>query len=589
MEGTTIRTQAAVVVLTMTKDSHGSLDSVSAVFARFDPRGKRSLDALITAAGGQTLERDETCVTLKFSDAVSATSCAVDLWPRLLKPLRKSQREEVGAALRIGIDFGDVVSGADDFHAYRANIASELARLAAPGQVVYSKAAFTNATAQHQLVLHDKKILRVNGVEPIEAYLVAIDGDQTDAVGDTATLTPAPPSRRRGLWRPLLAAVTLMAALGAASAALEVPYDRERLASLVTDVTEKIPGKDAILSWGARLNLLETASVPPAEGHDQTSRLTYRFATASTGTPLAKQGAALAEQIGARLDERGPIDLEVVPSDSQKDSLRRLRAGDIHFAILDGLAGHFGYLGSGPNRLTGADPDLRAIATIWPRAEQFIMRREFVKTGTIDDLLNLKDEKISLGAPNSSGMHSSGLLLRRLQTQSANDVDVVFLSPEEAMEALASGEIAGMSLPGLVPSDMVAALFQTLGSEITILQFNDQHLAKVNERLGLWTNFLIPANTYQGQTEAIQTIAQAHFIATHAEIDSEVVYGISKAILENVSFLDGLSDTVRPLRLETALIGLPVPIHPGALAYYTETPGLEIPLHLTPPDATPTQ
>lgn len=589
MEGTTIRTQAAIVVLMITEDGHGSLDSVSAVFARFDPQGKRSLDSFITAAGGHTLERDETHVILKFPDAVAATSCVVGLRARLLKPLRKSQRDEVGAALRIGIDFGEVTIGSDDLHAYRANIASELARLAGPQQMGLSKAAYVNATAQHQLALQGQKMLRVDGVEPVETYLVAIDGDQTDTVSATDIVMPSPPPRRRSLWRPLLATVALLMALGAASAALEVPYDRERLASVAADVTEKIPGKDVLLSWGEKLNLLDAAPAPSTSGLDQTPQRDYRFATAPTGTPLAKQGTILAEQIGARLDEGGAIDLEVVPSDSQKDSLKRLRAGDIHFAILEGLVGHFGYSGSGPNRLTGADPDLRAVATIWPRAEQFVIRKEFLKTGTIDDLFALKGEKVSLGAPNSSNMHSSGLLLRRLEAQSSDDVDVVFLSQERGVEALVSGEIAGMSLPGLVPSDVVAELFQTLGSEITILQFNDEHLAKANERLGLWANFLIPANTYQGQTEAIQTIAQAHFIATRAETNNDVVYGISKAILENVTFLDGLGETVRPLRLETALIGLPVPLHPGALTYYTETPGLEISLHLMPPDIAPTQ
>ena len=104
----------------------------------------------------------------------------------------------------------------------------------------------------------------------------------------------------------------------------------------------------------------------------------------------------------------------------------------------------------------------------------------------------------------------------------------------------------------------------------------DEQMAQANGGLTLWTRFVIPANTYPGQDKPINTIAQPNFLAVRDDVDEEAVYKIVKTIYENLPFLQNIHKATKAMKLENAIAGLPVPLHPGAARYYREQ-GIEIP------------
>ena len=87
------------------------------------------------------------------------------------------------------------------------------------------------------------------------------------------------------------------------------------------------------------------------------------------------------------------------------------------------------------------------------------------------------------------------------------------------------------------------------------------------------------AGTYPGQDSDIQTIAQPNFLAVNAAVDEEHVYKLTKALYENLPFLQAIHKATEAMDVNAAMGGLPVPLHPGAMRYYKEV-GLEIPAHL---------
>ena len=72
---------------------------------------------------------------------------------------------------------------------------------------------------------------------------------------------------------------------------------------------------------------------------------------------------------------------------------------------------------------------------------------------------------------------------------------------------------------------------------------------------------------------------QPNFLGTHADVDEEHVYLITKTIYENLPFLNGIHPATKVMALEKAIDGLPAPLHPGAARYYQEQ-GLNIPARL---------
>jgi hypothetical protein len=91
------------------------------------------------------------------------------------------------------------------------------------------------------------------------------------------------------------------------------------------------------------------------------------------------------------------------------------------------------------------------------------------------------------------------------------------------------------------------------------------------ERYPFFTRDRIPAQTYPGVGETATLSVGAQWLVG-AEIDEELVYGITKALWhENArKLLDTGHSKAREITLQTALDGIAIPLHPGAERYYRE-------------------
>ncbi len=80
----------------------------------------------------------------------------------------------------------------------------------------------------------------------------------------------------------------------------------------------------------------------------------------------------------------------------------------------------------------------------------------------------------------------------------------------------------------------------------------------------------LPAKTYRGQDEPVETVAVQAILAARSELSEEVVYTITKALFENLELLGNSHHKGKSVSLEHALDGISVPVHPGAAKYYKE-------------------
>jgi TRAP transporter TAXI family solute receptor len=119
-----------------------------------------------------------------------------------------------------------------------------------------------------------------------------------------------------------------------------------------------------------------------------------------------------------------------------------------------------------------------------------------------------------------------------------------------------------------------------MGDDISVLEVNEDQLARINQEYPVWSPYEIDAETYPGQDEVIHTIAQPNILVVNADVPDEDVYQITKAMYENLPFLNNIHPATKAMALEKALDGLPVPLHPGAARFFEEQ-GLEIPDTLT--------
>ena len=81
---------------------------------------------------------------------------------------------------------------------------------------------------------------------------------------------------------------------------------------------------------------------------------------------------------------------------------------------------------------------------------------------------------------------------------------------------------------------------------------------------------IIPAGTYEGQSEDVPTAAVGNLLVTHDGVSDDTVYQMTKLLFENLDKLSASHAAAKAIKLENAVKSLPIPLHPGAERYYKE-------------------
>lgn len=301
----------------------------------------------------------------------------------------------------------------------------------------------------------------------------------------------------------------------------------------------------------------------------------YILATASTGGTYYPVGVAIATLTKVKLEPSTKIGMSAISSAGSGENVKLLRDNEAQFGILQGLFGYYAATGTGPVASDGPQEHLRSVTMLWQNVEHFVVTADEAKTGTMADFVALKGEAMALGAQNSGTIGSNQTLLAGLGVDIDKDYELFYAGYGPSAAAMQDGKVAGLSAPAGVPVGAITQLMSAMPG-VKILSFTDDEAAAADGGKDLWTPYVIPAGTYPGQDEDVHTIAQPNFLAVRDDVDEEAVYQITKTIYENLPFLNAIHAATKAMSTDSAIAGLPVPLHPGAARYYKEI-GMDIP------------
>lgn len=87
---------------------------------------------------------------------------------------------------------------------------------------------------------------------------------------------------------------------------------------------------------------------------------------------------------------------------------------------------------------------------------------------------------------------------------------------------------------------------------------------------GLLVPYVIPANTYKGQTKDVNTFGLAQVMFTDENADEELVYQFTKAFWENIASIQSENTSFAGMDARLGAKDYGIPMHPGALRYFKE-------------------
>lgn len=324
------------------------------------------------------------------------------------------------------------------------------------------------------------------------------------------------------------------------------------------------------------LSVLSLLCLSPGTGEKKTRLI---LATATTGGTYYPVGVAIATLISTHLEDSDNILMTAISSAGSGENIQLLKNKEADLAIIQSLNGVMARQGKGRYK-NDPQPFLRSISVLWENVEHFVILEKFVNSGDMSDLKNIRKKNFSIGRRGSGTEISGREILKSLGYFPEKDFRLSFLGYAPSANALQNGRIVGMNIPAGPPASAITQAFAAIGSKkIRILEFTENQVKAVNLVFPVWKRFMIPPDTYPGQKKVIQTISQPNLLVVHQDLPEDVVYKIVKTMYENLDYLKKIHQATRVMSLDSAVSGLAIPLHPGAVRYYEEK-GLSIPSKL---------
>ena len=213
-------------------------------------------------------------------------------------------------------------------------------------------------------------------------------------------------------------------------------------------------------------------------------------------------------------------------------------------------------------------PKLRIIANLFPEDLHLVLPKD----GTLDGLGDLADKRVGI-AQAGSGTQVAVLQMLEAYDVTRDNMEEAELDNSQSAERLADGQLDAYFYAAGWPVAAMVQLSSTKG--MNLYSFTEEELSTINEIIPSYIPSTIPGGVYEGIDEDTMTPAVSAMLVTSADLDEELVHGITAAIWNDNTrkLLDNGHAKGKQITPDTALDGvasLGVPLHPGAERFYRE-------------------
>jgi TRAP transporter TAXI family solute receptor len=215
---------------------------------------------------------------------------------------------------------------------------------------------------------------------------------------------------------------------------------------------------------------------------------------------------------------------------------------------------------------------VRALSSIYANYMQIVA----IDGSGIKTVPDLKGKRVSTGAP-GSGVEVKGLRVLEAYGLTPKDFkNQDRLGAAESAGALKDRKLDAFFWDGGLPTAAILDLGATPGLRIHLIPHADAVPKMVSKYGPLYFVATIAKGTYGGMDADVQVAAATNLLAVHERMDENLAYQITKLLHERTADLVAVHSAAKEINLKNAVVGSPIPFHPGALRFYKEK-GVKVP------------
>jgi len=282
------------------------------------------------------------------------------------------------------------------------------------------------------------------------------------------------------------------------------------------------------------------------------------FGTGGTAGTYYAYGGVIAQYMRNYADVR----VTAVSTGGSKVNIQSIQDGDFQLGFTQSDVMSYAWNGTRAFETDGATHDFRVLGCLYAETVQLITMDE-----DINSVEDLKGKSVSIGEA-GSGVYFNAMDVLNGAGITLDDIKPQYQSFEDSKESLKDGKIDAAFIVAGAPTTAITELATTNG--VKLINIDGEFRDKILEECPYYNALTIPAGTYPGQDEDVETITVEATLIVSANVDEETVYNLTAAIFDHTEDITVENAKGAELSLETATSVSDVPYHEGAARYYAE-------------------
>ena len=305
----------------------------------------------------------------------------------------------------------------------------------------------------------------------------------------------------------------------------------------------------------------------------------FAIATGGTGGTYYPLGGVLAQALNDKIPY---IIATAQAANASVANCNLIREHEVESAFVQNNVAYAAYAGTA--QFEGKPvTNITGIASLYPETIQIVA----TASSGIKTIKDIKGKRLIPGDRGSGTEVDCLNVLTALGLTYQDFAGVDWLSFSGAAQRLKDkqGDVAFITAGW--PTSAITELTTT--SDVVLVPLDDETIAKLIKMYPFYSKIVIPANTYKGADKDVATITTMAQWVVDAQVPTQVVYDLTKALWEKGTFVlrKGSGDTPaeapsgaeimaathskgKDVTLQTALNGMAIPLHPGAAQFYRE-------------------
>jgi TRAP transporter TAXI family solute receptor len=206
---------------------------------------------------------------------------------------------------------------------------------------------------------------------------------------------------------------------------------------------------------------------------------------------------------------------------------------------------------------------VRAVASLYPEKFQIVTRRD----ANIHSVLDLRGKRISIDEVGSGTLSVMRIVLDA-HGLSEKDLLPVYLKPVFTYDKMVNNELQGFVMMAGAPME---AVIQLSDIGLSLVPIIPQMASRINKQFPYLVPAQIRAGIYPGipDTPTLQVYA---LLVVSSAMHEDLVYQVTAALWSKrtLTLLERGHPQGKSISLKTALVGVSIPLHPGAERFYRE-------------------